>query len=116
MNLPTAATRAMAVKDYVLEKGEGMQTWAERPAREASQPTPVGVSRRPRGPDSAREARGRVGRRRGRGRRCLGGARATEVGEEPMILFGEGVGVRGRGGVGHPDWGPQTEGSCPGET
>lgn len=100
MNSPTAAARAMAVKDYVLEKGEGVQTWEERPAQEAFRPTPVGVNRRPGGLGSVREARGRIGRRRGRGRRCLRGARATEVGEESVILFGEGVGgSRGVGGL-----------------
>lgn len=84
----------MAVKDYVLEKGEDMQTWEERPAREACGPTPVGVSRRPGAP--GRAARGRVERLQGRGRRCVGGARAAEV-EEPVM---PGEGVAGRGGRG----------------
>lgn len=44
---PTAAARssaAMALKDYALEKGEGLQASEGRPARELSRPAPVDVS------------------------------------------------------------------------
>lgn len=87
---------AMALKDYALEKGEGLQVWEGRPAREVSWSTPVWVSGGPGGPGSAREARGRVGRWRVGGTRCLGCARGAEVGGKLVTAYGKRS--RGRGG------------------
>lgn len=59
----------MALKDYALEKGERLQDWEGRPAREISYTTPNGVSWDPAAPGSAREVGARVRRQKAPRRR-----------------------------------------------
>lgn len=80
----------MALKDYALEKGEGLQAWEGRPARELSRPAPVDVSWGPplgargqsRGPEAAwlrHTVPGRHAETRGR-RRASDGVREKSGG------------------------------------